>query len=39
MGVRLYRRFGFVVEGALVRYGYRAGEFVDVYAMARLRIG
>jgi putative acetyltransferase len=35
--VRLYRKFGFVVEGTLVRYAYRAGEFVDVYAMARLR--
>jgi putative acetyltransferase len=35
--VRLYRKFGFVIEGTLVRYAYRAGEFVDVYAMARLR--
>ena len=37
--VRLYQKFGFVVEGRLVRYGYRAGEFVDVYTMARLRVG
>ena len=36
--VRLYQKFGFVVEGTLVRYGYRTGEFVDVYAMARLRV-
>ncbi|MFN8468464.1 MAG: GNAT family N-acetyltransferase [Caldilineaceae bacterium] len=37
--VCLYRKFGFVVEGTLVRYGYRAGEFIDVYTMARLRDG
>ena len=37
--IRLYQRFGFKVEGRLVHYGYRAGEFVDVYTMARLRIG
>ena len=36
--IRLYQRFGFKVEGRLVHYGYRAGEFVDVYTMARLRI-
>lgn len=37
--VRLYQKFGFVVEGTLVQYGYRAGEFVDVFTMARLRVG
>ena len=35
--IRLYRRFGFVVEGTLRSYAYRAGEFVDAYYMARLR--
>lgn len=35
--VRLYQKFGFVVEGTLVRSAYRAGEYVDVYTMARLR--
>lgn len=35
--VRLYKRFGFVVEGTLVRYAYRAGQYVDVYTMARFK--
>jgi putative acetyltransferase len=35
--IRLYRRFGFVLEGTLSRFAYRDGQFVDVYAMARLR--
>ncbi len=35
--VRLYKKFGFVVEGTLRCFGYRDGEFVDVYTMARLR--
>jgi putative acetyltransferase len=35
--VRLYQKSGFVIEGTLVRYAYRAGEYVDVYTMARLR--
>jgi L-phenylalanine/L-methionine N-acetyltransferase len=35
--VRLYKKFGFVIEGTLVRYAYRAGQYVDVYAMARFK--
>lgn len=35
--VRLYKKSGFVIEGTLRQYAYREGEFVDVYAMARLR--
>ena len=35
--VRLYKKCGFVIEGTLVRYGYRAGQYVDVYAMARFK--
>ena len=35
--VRLYTRFGFAVEGTLVRYAYRDGQYVDVYKMARLK--
>jgi putative acetyltransferase len=35
--VRLYKRFGFTVEGTLARYAYRAGQYVDVYAMARFK--
>jgi putative acetyltransferase len=37
--VRLYKRFGFAIEGTLVRYAYRAGQFVDVYTMARFKQG
>jgi L-phenylalanine/L-methionine N-acetyltransferase len=35
--VRLYKRFGFAIEGTLVRYAYRAGQHVDVYTMARFK--
>jgi putative acetyltransferase len=35
--VRLYKKFGFVIEGTASRYALRAGEMVDVYYMARLR--
>ena len=35
--IRLYKKFGFVIEGTLVNYGYRDGQFVDTYTMARLR--
>lgn len=33
--VGLYKKFGFEIEGTLKGYAFRAGEFVDVYAMAR----
>lgn len=35
--VRLYKRFGFAIEGMLARYVFRDGEYVDVYTMARFR--
>ena len=35
--VRLYKKFGFVIEGTLVRFAYRDGKYVDAYTMARLR--
>ena len=35
--VRLYKKFGFVIEGTLVRFAFRDGRYVDAYAMARLR--
>jgi putative acetyltransferase len=35
--IHLYKKFGFVVEGTLSRFAFRDGEFVDAYAMARLR--
>jgi len=34
--VRLYQRFGFVIEGTHRAYALRAGRYADVYAMARL---
>lgn len=35
--IHLYQKFGFVTEGTHHRFAYRDGQFVDVYAMARLR--
>lgn len=33
--IGLYKKFGFVVEGTMRGYALRAGQFADVYAMAR----
>jgi L-phenylalanine/L-methionine N-acetyltransferase len=35
--VRLYERFGFVVEGVAREFAFRRGAFVDALLMARLR--
>lgn len=35
--IHLYEKFGFVTEGTHRQFAYRDGQFVDVYAMARLR--
>ena len=35
--IRLYKKFGFVIEGRLARHSYRDGEYVDSYTMARIR--
>jgi putative acetyltransferase len=35
--IRLYERFGFVREGTMRQYAFRDGQYVDSYAMARLR--
>jgi L-phenylalanine/L-methionine N-acetyltransferase len=35
--IRLYQKFGFVIEGTAYQYARRAGEFVDAHFMARLR--
>jgi putative acetyltransferase len=35
--LRLYKKFGFVIEGRFVDFAYRDGEYVDAYCMARLR--
>ena len=34
--IKLYRKFGFTVEGTAINYAFRNGQFVDVYLMARL---
>lgn len=36
-GVRLYERCDFEIEGTLKDFSFRDGEYVDVFAMARLR--
>jgi putative acetyltransferase len=35
--IALYKKFGFVIEGTLRKMAFRDGEYVDAYAMARLR--
>ncbi len=35
--IRLYERFGFVIEGTARQYALRAGVYVDAHLMARLR--
>jgi L-phenylalanine/L-methionine N-acetyltransferase len=35
--VRLYQRFGFVIEGTHRSYAYRDGAWADAFSMARLR--
>lgn len=35
--IRLYEKFGFEKEGLLRSFGYRDGQYVDAYTMARLR--
>lgn len=35
--VRLYKKFGFEIEGTLKQYAFRAGKYVDVYTMARFK--
>lgn len=37
--VRLYKKCGFEIEGTLRRHSFRAGEYVDVFSMARLHPG
>jgi putative acetyltransferase len=36
--VALYRKFGFEIEGTLRDYAFRDGDYVDAFAMARLRM-
>ncbi len=34
--IHLYKKFGFKVEGTLVSFAFRDGQFVDTYMMGRL---
>ena len=35
--IRLYKKFGFAVEGTSVHFAFRDGQFVDAFLMARVR--
>ena len=35
--LRLYKKFGFVIEGTRVAFAFRDGQYVDTHLMARLR--
>jgi L-phenylalanine/L-methionine N-acetyltransferase len=37
VAIALYRKFGFEIEGTLRKYAFRDGEFVDAYAMGRVK--
>ena len=37
IGIALYKKYGFEVEGTHRRYAFRNGEYVDAYSMARVR--
>lgn len=35
--IALYKKFGFEIEGTHRKFAFRDGEFVDAYAMARIK--
>jgi len=35
--IRLYEKFGFVIEGTMADYAFRDGRYIDTHTMARLR--
>ena len=35
--LKLYQKFGFVIEGTLRNYAFRDGDFVDAHCMARVK--
>lgn len=35
--IALYKKFDFITEGTHKNFAYRNGQYIDVYAMARLR--
>jgi len=36
--IHLYEKLGFQIEGTARQYAFRAGAYVDAYAMARVRV-
>jgi len=37
MGIALYEKFGFEIEGTHPRFAFRNGKYVAAYSMARVR--
>ena len=37
--IHLYEKYGFTIEGRLVDFAFRDGQYVDTYIMARLKKG
>ena len=37
VGIALYKKFGFEIEGTHRHFAFREGEYVDAYSMARVR--
>ena len=37
VGIALYEKFGFEIEGTHPRFAFRGGEYVTAYSMARVR--
>jgi putative acetyltransferase len=35
--IALYKKFGFEIEGTLRKFAFRDGEYVDAFAMSRIR--
>lgn len=35
--IHLYEKYGFVIEGTLRKNAFRAGTYIDGYAMARVK--
>ncbi len=34
--IHLYEKYSFVIEGTMRKYAFRDGQYVDVYAMAKI---
>jgi putative acetyltransferase len=36
VALQMYRRLGFVIEGTMIDYGFKRGQYIDAHVMARL---